>query len=87
MRIGRIIRFGERFRLSLFAEGFNIFNRANVQQVNNNAFSATIANGRLTGIAPVANFQTPRTFFSGSPSFTFNSSYNREFQLGIRFDF
>ncbi|HSU26398.1 MAG TPA: TonB-dependent receptor, partial [Pyrinomonadaceae bacterium] len=87
MRIGRIIRFGERFRLSLFAEGFNIFNRANVQQVNNNAFSATIANGRLTGIAPVSNFQTPRTFFSGSPSFTFNSSYNREFQLGIRFDF
>jgi hypothetical protein len=36
---------------------------------------------------PAANFATPRVFVSGSPSFTFNSSYNRELQLGIRFDF
>ena len=87
MRVGRIIRFGERYRLSLFAEGFNIFNRSNVQQVFNNQFAATSASGRLTGVNPVPTFGSPRIFYSGSPSFTFSSSYNREFQLGIRFDF
>jgi outer membrane receptor protein involved in Fe transport len=87
MRVGRIIRFGERYRLSLFAEGFNIFNRANIQQVNNTQYLATVSGGRLTAVAPNPAFETPRTFISGSPSFTFNSSYNREFQLGIRFDF
>lgn len=85
MRVGRMIRFGEKYRLSLFAEGFNIFNRANVQQVNNTLYSfSTTGGGRLT---QTTNFNTPRTFISGSPSFTFNSSYNREFQLGLRFDF
>jgi outer membrane receptor protein involved in Fe transport len=85
MRVGRMIRFGEKYRLSLFAEGFNLFNRANVQLVNNTlyAFSST-GGGRLTRST---NFNTPRQFISGSPSFTFNSSYNREFQLGVRFDF
>ena len=85
MRVGRIIRFGERYRLSLFAEGFNIFNSSNVQAVNNTLYSfSTTGGGRLTR---TTNFGTPRLFVSGSPSFTFNSSYNREFQLGIRFDF
>jgi hypothetical protein len=86
-RVGRVIRFGERARLSLFVEGFNIFNRANVQQVFNNRFTGTVSSGRLTAVAPTTNFGAPRTFISGSPSFTFNSSYNREFQLGVRFDF
>ncbi|MGI8640107.1 MAG: TonB-dependent receptor [Pyrinomonadaceae bacterium] len=85
MRIGRIIRFGERYRLSLFAEGFNIFNRSNVQTVNNALYTfSTTGGGRLT---QTTNFGTPRIFVSSSPSFTFNSTYNREFQLGIRFDF
>jgi outer membrane receptor protein involved in Fe transport len=85
LRVGRAIRFGERFRLTLLAEGFNIFNRPNVQTVNNNFYTfATTGGGRLT---QTTNFATPRTFVSGSPSFTINSSYNREFQLGIRFDF
>lgn len=85
MRVGRAIRFGERFRITLFAEGFNLFNRANVQTVNRNLYAfATTGGGRLT---QTTNFQTPSTFVSSSPSFTFNSSYNREFQLGIRFDF
>ena len=89
MRLGRIIRFGERYRLSLFAEGFNIFNRANVQSVNNTLYAFSAANVTLPNrlSAAAANFGTPRTFVSGSPSFTFNSSYNREFQLGVRFDF
>ena len=85
MRVGRTFRFGERYRLTLLAEGFNIFNRPNVLFVNNTRYSfSTTGGGRLT---QTTNFSTPRQFISGSPSFTFNSSYNREFQLGIRFDF
>lgn len=85
LRVGRILRFGENLRVSLFAEGFNLFNRANVQTVNNTLYGfSTASGGRLT---QTTNFATPRTFISGSPSFTFNSSYNREFQLGIRLDF
>ncbi|MDQ1640052.1 MAG: hypothetical protein QOF62_3391 [Pyrinomonadaceae bacterium] len=85
LRVGRIIRLGERSRLSLFAEGFNLFNSSNVQAVNNTQYTfATTGGGRLTR---TTNFGTPRIFVSGSPSFTFNSSYNREFQLGARFDF
>lgn len=86
LRVGRAIRFGERAKVTLFAEGFNLFNRANVQSVNRNLFAYSIVGGnpRLTR---TTNFGTPSGFISGSPSFTFNSSYNREFQLGIRFDF
>lgn len=87
LRVGRVFRFGERFRLSLFAEGFNLFNRPNQLNVNNTAYTGTVSNGRLTAVTPNSLFQTPRQFLSGSPSFTFNSSYNREFQLGARFDF
>ena len=92
LRVGRAIRFGERYRLSLFLEGFNIFNRANVQSVNNTLYTfsgATIGTNPLPIRLSTAatNFGTPRGFISGSPSFTFNSSYNRELQLGIRLDF
>ena len=95
MRIGRILRFGERARLSLFVEGFNIFNRPNVSAVNNTQYAALapIAAAPPNPAVPLrlgpaaANFQTPRLFISGSPSFTFNSRYLRELQLGMRFDF
>lgn len=94
MRVGRIIRFSEKKRLSLFLEGFNIFNRSNVLFVNNTQYSFSPA-GTVSGVAvpnrlstAATNFQTPRQFYSGSPSFSLNnSSYNRELQLGIRFDF
>jgi hypothetical protein len=85
MRIGRSIRFGERAKLTFFIEAFNLFNRPNVQSVNRNLYAfSTTGGGRLT---QTTNFGTPSGFISGSPSFTFNSSYNREAQLGIRFDF
>ncbi|MEO6050777.1 MAG: TonB-dependent receptor [Pyrinomonadaceae bacterium] len=90
MRIGRIIRFGEHNRLSLFLEGFNIFNRSNVLFVNNTRYSLSSAGSGLPNrLSPsAANFRTPRQFFSGSPSFSLNNSgYNREVQLGVRFDF
>lgn len=95
MRIGRILRFGERARLSLFVEGFNIFNRPNVSAVNNTQYAALAPITQTPPLPSVplrlgpaaTNFGTPRLFISGSPSFTFNSSYNREMQLGIRLDF
>jgi len=83
LRAARVIKFGEKYRLQLIAEGFNIFNRSNVIAVNNTQYSFSAA-----GFKPSTNFGTPRQFYSGSPSFSLNnSSYNREFQLGIRFDF
>ncbi len=86
-RVGRVIRFGERLRLSLYAEGFNIFNRSNIISVNANQYAFSTVGG-VPRITKLTNFQTPRQFYSGSPSFSLNnSSYNREFQLGIRFDF
>lgn len=86
MRVGRSIRLGEKYKVTLLAEGFNIFNHPNVLLVNNTlyAFNTVAGVGRLT---QAANFNTPRQFISASPSFTFNSSYNREFQLGLRLDF
>ena len=84
MRIGRAIRFGERAKLTFFVEAFNLFNRPNVQNVNRNLYSYNSTTNRLT---TNATFGTPTGFISGSPSFTFNSSYNREAQLGIRLDF
>lgn len=93
LRVGRIIRFHERYRLSLFAEGFNVLNRSNIATVNNTQYAvlAPIIGkpGLPLRLGPAAtNFATPRNFLSGSPSFSLNnSSYNREFQLGIRFDF
>lgn len=82
LRVGRAIRFGERTRLTLFAEAFNLFNRTNIQGVNRNQF--IFISGQLR---QNPSFQTPSNFISGSPSFAFFSSYNREIQLGIRFDF
>ncbi|MBV9216642.1 MAG: TonB-dependent receptor [Acidobacteria bacterium] len=84
MRLGRAFRFGEKYKLSVFAEGFNVTNRANQINVNNTQYSA---NNTLFRFTKTTNFQTPRQFFSASPSFSLNnSSYNREVQLGVRFD-
>jgi hypothetical protein len=73
LRIARAIRFGERFRLDLIAEGFNLFNRfneasasPNYQDVN--AFGKRAGNGR---------------FFS-RPTAAFDA---RQFQFGAKFSF
>ena len=86
LRVGRAFRFGERVRLTLFAEAFNLFNRPNVQSVNRGLYAFSVVSG-VNRLARTTNFGTPSGFVSGSPSFTFNSSYNREAQLGIRLDF
>ncbi len=93
LRVGRALRFGEQFRVTFFGEGFNIFNRPNIQNVTNTLYSFSNA-GIVQGVPlpnrlspPSASFNAPRQFVSASPSFTLNSSYNREFPLGIRLDF
>jgi outer membrane receptor protein involved in Fe transport len=81
-RVSRTIPFGERFRLTLLGEGFNIFNRSNVSGVNNGFYSSTFNNGTQTGTLTRTNlngalaFQQPRAFLT-----------ERQFQLGIKFEF
>ncbi len=84
LRVGRSFRFKERATLTFFVEAFNVFNHPNVSAVNNTQYASNSTTLRFT---QQANFGTARTFISGSPSFTLNSSYNREGQLGVRLDF
>ncbi len=80
LRAARIISFSERFRLTLLAEGFNLFNRSNISTLNTAQFGGfTVAStGAVTLSAPLpaSPFGSPRGF---APS--------RQFQLGIKFDF
>jgi len=73
LRISRAIRFGERFRLDLIAEGFNLFNRFNEASASPfyrdvNAFGQRASNGR---------------YYSRS-----TAAYDpRQFQFGAKFSF
>jgi hypothetical protein len=73
LRISRAIKFGERFRIDLIAEGFNLFNRFNEGSATPlytdvNAFGKRSGNGR---------------FFSRS-----TAAYDpRQFQFGAKFSF
>jgi outer membrane receptor protein involved in Fe transport len=87
VRLTRAIRIGERMRIRLIGEAFNLFNRSNVATVNNIFFnySGGVA-GTLTAPSPVTAFGTPRSFSSpASGTTTFASS--RQIQLAIKFDF
>lgn len=68
MRVSRGIRFGERVRLDLIAEGFNLFNRFNEGSASGfiddvKAFNQRAANGRYYS-QPTASFD-PRQFQFG----------------------
>ncbi|MDQ3254046.1 MAG: TonB-dependent receptor, partial [Acidobacteriota bacterium] len=83
VRATRNIRITETARLRLILEGFNIFNRANLETVNANFFrnfTAASAGGvnSLTLNQPFATaaFGSPRTFLT-----------QRQLQLAIKFDF
>ncbi|HMF56267.1 MAG TPA: TonB-dependent receptor [Pyrinomonadaceae bacterium] len=76
MRITRTINFGERMRLRLIAEGFNLTNRTNVLAPNLNIYSGFTAGNVFTIPTGTLRFGLPRVFF---PS--------REFQLAVKFDF
>jgi hypothetical protein len=68
LRVSRHIRFGERVRLELIADGFNMFNRFNEASVSPfitdvNAFGQRAENGRYYSL-PTASFD-PRQFQFG----------------------
>src|SRR5216684_3862648 len=87
VRLTRSIQFGEKMRLRLIGEAFNIFNRSNVVLVNNTFFNYSGgAAGTLTAPSAVSAFGTPRSFSSpASGTTTFASP--RQIQLAIKFDF
>lgn len=73
LRVARAVHFGERYRLDIIAEGFNLFNRFNeaaaspfFTDVNN--FAERASNGR----------------YYGRPTAAFDS---RQFQFGLKFNF
>jgi hypothetical protein len=84
VRITRALRFGEKIRVKLIGEAFNIFNRSNVVLVNNTIYN--LAGGVLVPPSAVTAFGTPRSFASpASGTTTFASP--RQLQLAIKFNF
>jgi len=73
LRVTRAVRFGERYRLDIIAEGFNLFNRFNEAAASPfftdvNAFGERASNGR----------------YYSRPTAAFDS---RQFQFGLKFNF
>jgi hypothetical protein len=86
-RLTKDIHLGERMRLSLIGEAFNIFNFTNVRGFSKNSYS-----GRNISISPVspapsgniqADFYTPASVAGGF----FGSGGPRAFQFAARFNF
>jgi hypothetical protein len=82
MRLTKDFRFGERMRLSLIGEAFNVFNATNIRGSNNANFS-----GRNISIQPVG--VTEAGFYSGvsTAGGFFGSGGPRAFQFAVRFEF
>jgi hypothetical protein len=75
LRISKRFRFSETMNLEFLAEGFNIFNRVNVTNINNRAY-------RISG----TNLNADPLF--GTPSGAGNSIFReRQIQLATRFQF
>ena len=87
VRLTRALHFGERMRVQLIGEAFNIFNRSNVATVNNIFFNYSGGPaGTLSAPSATTAFGTPRSFASpASGTTTFVTP--RQIQLAIKFDF
>jgi Carboxypeptidase regulatory-like domain/TonB dependent receptor len=73
LRVTRAIRFGERFRLDLIAEGFNLFNRFNEASAN-----------PFFDVVNVFNQRGPGGRYYSTPT----SAYDpRQFQFGLKLNF
>ncbi|MGI8467491.1 MAG: carboxypeptidase regulatory-like domain-containing protein [Pyrinomonadaceae bacterium] len=73
LRVTRIVRFGERFRLELIAEGFNLFNR----------FNEASASPNYRDVNSFAQRAKNGSYFS-RPTAAYDP---RQFQFGARFSF
>ncbi len=76
VRLTKTVTYRERYRLSLFAEGFNVFNIANLGGYNLNLDQVTPGNQTFSFGQPTS--RASQVFGSGGP---------RAFQLGARFQF
>jgi hypothetical protein len=73
LRVSRIVRFGERMRLDLIAEGFNLFNR----------FNEAAASPFFTDVQAFGQRDGAGRYYSRS-----TASYDpRQFQFGLKFTF
>lgn len=81
-RLARSFRLGEAMRLRLIAEGFNLFNRANVTAANANLYSGFAA---VTGATNVFRFTEPTAASAFALPRIFAPA--RELQLAVKFDF
>ena len=76
-RVTKSFRFGERYKLSLVAEAFNLFNRSNLATVNTGRYGIAGSSAVvLTNPAPSTPFGGPRTFLG-----------ERQIQLAAKFIF
>ena len=82
MRVSRAFSFTEKIRLTLLGEGFNIFNRSNVSGINNAFYVSTFSTATQTGTLT-------RTQANGGLAFGQPRAFlvERQFQLGIKFEF
>ena len=84
MRLSRRLKFSERRYLELIAEGFNLFNRTNLQGINNSVGGLSIAarNELIVGTARGNRNAAPTT-----PLGFTSAGQARQFQFGARFGF
>ena len=75
VRLAREIKFSERFRWQLIAEGFNMLNRINITGINSVEY-----NVRSTVLFPRTDWQTVSS--TGT-----NLTRERQYQIGARFSF
>jgi len=85
LRLRKDIRLHDNLTLSLFGEGFNLFNQVNVRGTSNANFAGrNISIGPLTANAPVqTNFYQADTIAGGF----FGSGGPRAFQFAVRLEF
>jgi hypothetical protein len=93
LRLSKNVQFGERYRVELMAEAFNIFNHQNVTSVSNTGYSIS-----TTGSVTSAGSNVPCS--AAAPCLSYNSSFGsvtnsnsniaytpRQLQIGFRFFF
>jgi hypothetical protein len=93
LRISKYFNFGERYKLQILGEGFNLFNHVNPTSVNNTAYIisttpiSTPSGGTVTcsTAAPCLNYNSPFGKVNNANS---NFAYTtRQVQIGVRFFF